>query len=220
MRLFKDEKISFEEYASAIAAIAKKNNMDLGKYPNIKKFYEVKDGEGAIRLKEAEKERNMLIDQLNKRLSKRYLEELVARTVAFNDGEISADEYYSYLLDKAKLCGIELDSMPDLAAYAKTAKGIKSIDKKALEKEFKALEDEMCGLFFRTQRERELCALDRRVYLLGRQACQRTNGTAIAPTAPASSATALILRNLKTGGATWRSSMRCRLKGIAYLRRR
>jgi phosphohistidine swiveling domain-containing protein len=168
MRLFKDEKISFEEYASAIAAIAKKNNMDLGKYPNIKKFYEVKDGEGAIRLKEAEKERNMLIDQLNKRLSKRYLEELVARTVAFNDGEISADEYYSYLLDKAKLCGIELDSMPDLAAYAKTAKGIKSIDKKALEKEFKALEDEMCGLFFRTQRERELCALDRRVYLLGR----------------------------------------------------
>ncbi len=168
MRLFKEDRIGFEPYAVAIAAYAKNNNMDISEYPNIERFYYVMDRESGINMKEAERERNILIDLLNKQLSKRYLEELVVKTVEFNDGNMPVEEYYAYLLDKARLCGIGLDKMQQLLKYADTAKETKTVDKKALEKEFKALEEKMCASFLKTSEERALCALDKKVFILNR----------------------------------------------------
>ena len=168
MRLFKEEKIGFEEYASAIAAYAKKNSIDMSKYPNIGKFYEAVDSENGVNMKEAERDRNILIDMLNKRLPRKYLEELVAKTVAFNDEEIPASEYYPYLLAKAELCGIGLDNMPNLIKYTHTTKKANDVNKKSLEREFKALEEKMCSTFLKTDEERSLRALDRKVFILDR----------------------------------------------------
>ncbi|MCX5666697.1 MAG: methyltransferase [Candidatus Omnitrophica bacterium] len=168
VQLFKDDKMSFEEYAVAIADFAKKENIGLSEYPNISRFYEVMDHENGINMKEADRERNILIDLLNKNLSKKYLEELVAKTVAFNDDAIPAEEYYTYLMDKAKLCGIDLITMPNLVKLAQCAKKTISVNKKALEKEFKSLDSRMCSLFLKTEEERELCSLDKRLFILGR----------------------------------------------------
>ncbi|MCX5666185.1 MAG: methyltransferase [Candidatus Omnitrophica bacterium] len=168
VRLFKEDKLSFEEYATAIADFAKKENINLSEYPNISRFYDVMDHESGINMKEAERQRNILIDLLNKKLSKKYLEELVAKTVEFNDNAIPAEEYYAFLLDKAKLCGIDMEKMPDLVSYAQCADKTKTVNKKALEKEFKSLDQKMCSTFLKTEEARELCSLDRRLFVLER----------------------------------------------------
>ena len=168
VKLFKEDKISFEEYAAAIADFAKKESIDLSEYPNISRFYDVMDHESGINMKEAEHQRNILIDLLNKKLSKKYIEELVAKTVEFNDNVMPATEYYAFLLDKAKLCGIDMEKMPDLVSYAQCADKTKTVNKKALEKEFKLLDQKMCSTFLKTEEARELCSLDRRLFVLER----------------------------------------------------
>lgn len=168
IRFFKEDKIGFEEYAAAIAAYAEKHNIDMSEYPNVTRFYDVMDHENGINMKEAERERNILIDLLNKRLSKKYLEELVAKTVEFNDGNMPAEEYYAHLLSRAELCGIDLDKMQNLLKYAETAKKTKTMNKKALEKEFKALEEKIYASFLKTDEERALCVLDKKIFMLDR----------------------------------------------------
>lgn len=168
LRLFNEDKLSFEEYAALIAEFAGKHNIDLSGYPNIKKFYEVIGHEKGLNIKETERERNILIDLLNKRLSKKYLEELIVKTVAFNDETISAAEFYQYLLDKASLCGIETDNMPNLLKYAETTRRTAAVNKRGLEKEFKELEGKICGIFFKTEDQKQLCALDKKLFILER----------------------------------------------------
>jgi hypothetical protein len=150
IRLFREDKLGLEEYAAAIALYAKDNNVSISGYPNVERFYNVMDHENGINMKEAERERNILIDLLNKRLSKKYLEELVAKTVEFNDGDMPAVEYYAYLMNKAELCGIEFENMQNLLKYSETVKKTKNVNKKALAAEFKALEEKMCSSFLKT----------------------------------------------------------------------
>jgi hypothetical protein len=168
LSLFRNDKITFEEYAAAVDAYAKEKNMDMSGYPNIGRFYDVVEREKDVNMKEAERERNIVIDLLNKRLSKKYLEELVTKTVEFNDGNMPPEEYYAYLMSKARLCGLDLDKMPNLLKYTETAKQTKGVDKKVLEKEFKALEEVIRSSFLKTDEEKALASLDKNVFILNR----------------------------------------------------
>lgn len=166
MRLFREGRIGFDDYAASIAAFAQKKKIDFSEYPNIKLFYEAMGHENGINYAEAERDRNILIDMLNKRLSRKYLDELAAKTVAFNDRVISSGEYCAYLSDKAELVGIELDKLPNFKKYTECAKGTNTVNKRALQKEFSALEERMCGLFLTTEAQKNLHLLDRRLFIL------------------------------------------------------
>lgn len=163
---FKSGKIDLKDYALSMVGLAKKFNMNIGRYPGIALFLRIMDEEKAINLKEAERERNILLDMLNKRLSRRYLEELVANTVAFNNGDMAADAYYEYLFDKCELCGIELDKTPSLTKYAACIKLSKEINKKELSSEFKALEAELFNHLCETPEQKEVLSLDNRLFIL------------------------------------------------------
>lgn len=94
---FSQERITLNEYLAFLKSKADKYHLDLKDYPNLANLTQLQGLEGNIDFKQAEVEREVLIDSLTKALSKEDLSELVQKSLDFKANRLTPAEYYSYL---------------------------------------------------------------------------------------------------------------------------
>jgi|GEM_PF-1546036 len=158
---YKDNKIGFKEYIVFLTDKAKSAGIDIKQYKGIAGLISVLNDEKEINFREADRERNKLIDKINEKLSKRNLEELVIKSAQFKVGDITSEEFYSYLFKKAEFSGVDFSKLPNLVKYSEYVKRYEALDRSAIFKEVKAIEEALSNKAAKTEDQKTLYSLDK-----------------------------------------------------------
>ncbi|MFA5143447.1 MAG: hypothetical protein WC522_04685 [Candidatus Omnitrophota bacterium] len=158
---YKDNKVDFKEYIVFLNDKVKAANIDVKAYKTIGTLISVLNDEKNINFKEADRERNKLIDKINEKVSKRDLEGLVIKSTQFKMGDITSEEFYSYLFKKAQFSGVDFSALPNLVKYSEYVKKYEALDKSAIFKEVKNLEGALIGEAAKTEDQKALHSLDK-----------------------------------------------------------
>src|SRR3989338_1197019 len=161
IRNYRDNKINFKDHILFLNEMGSKDQIDLKGYKNLSSLVAILNDEKSIDFKQADKERNSLIDRINAKLSKVDMEELVIKTLFFKSGDITNEDFYAYLFKKARFCGVDFSALPNLVKYSEYVKRYEALDKAALMKEMKALEDALIEKAAKTEDQKALYSLDK-----------------------------------------------------------
>ena len=162
---YKEGEMELKPYLDYLISMAKKMLIDVKSLTNIYLMTQLFDQESLIDFKKANNERDLLIDRLQKKISKRSMEELVEKTVEFKKEIIAQEEYYRYLIGRAKAVNIEIADFPELQKYVVYLSMYDAIDKSRTMDEIENLEDQIRDLLCATQEQRELASLSRNLVL-------------------------------------------------------
>lgn len=146
--------VSFSQYLSDIADIAKKQGVSMDAYSNIVRAVESATMEDAIDFAKVNDERTELINDLSKTLPKEDLQEMVTASLHFRTGKIDSLKYYSYLetiLPKER----KSDNLRNYITYVKANA---KLDSSALSDEREALEDALIAKLAKTEDEKQMLA--------------------------------------------------------------
>ena len=163
---YKSGKVEFKQYLVYLYQKAQEKSIDIAEYPNIAKLKSSLEIEKEIDFKQANNERNALIDRLRILLSKTEVEKIVLKTIEFKRNIISQDDYYNYLLKKAKFVNLNMKDFPELSKYTEYTALYNSTDKTALMQEMPALEEKIKESLFTNPEQRRLDFLSKNFELL------------------------------------------------------
>ncbi len=139
---FREEKITFFEYADHLLEEAKSLSIDLFEYPNLSLFREVKEREGRVSFDELPQEINAYLNALYGALTKEDLElsRLERFTRQYNQGKLSRYEYLTYIIEQGFKHNVNLLSFANLYEYSQYIKKYNRINKHELRFERRRLE--------------------------------------------------------------------------------
>ncbi|MDP2929304.1 MAG: hypothetical protein Q8O01_04490 [Candidatus Omnitrophota bacterium] len=163
---YKAGTLEFKDYLAYLIQAAKNRAIDIKAFTNIYLLSQALKGEGDIDFKKANNQRDDLINRLQKKLSKKSLEELVAKTVGFRSGKISQGDFYSYLTKKSNLVGIELNNSPDFKKYTVYISMYNAIDKMKIMDEINKLENAIKDALYQNDKQKELNKLSMNLAIL------------------------------------------------------
>lgn len=162
---YKTEKIQFKDYLTYLVKIADQRAINVKQLSSLYLLKQAVAEEESIDFKKANDERDKLVDRLSKLLSKAELEKLVEKTVEFKAGKMSQEEFYAYLLKKAKLVGLAIGEFPDLQKYIVYISMYNAVDKLKIMDEMVALEDKIKESLFTGDEQRQLDKLSKTLAL-------------------------------------------------------
>ena len=116
-KLYNDNKNKLKDYVLYLNNISEAKNIDINRFKNLNKLITLIEDEGNINFKRAEKEREILIDLLTKKLSKLEISILVEKSIDFKENNISASDFYEYLFRKAESANIDVSEYPNIISY-------------------------------------------------------------------------------------------------------
>ncbi|MCX5686805.1 MAG: hypothetical protein NTW09_05055 [Candidatus Omnitrophica bacterium] len=166
MAAYRGHKIDFKAYASYLKEKAEANNIVTARYENLSHLFATIRIESAINFKEAERERVLLINKLESVLPKGDLKELAKTGAEYKAGEIPSEAFYSYLFREAKIANVDFNALPNLVKYSEYLKTYESIDKAALLKEIKDVEQLIANRLAKTEDQRRAWGLDKDLNIL------------------------------------------------------
>ncbi|MDD5136692.1 MAG: hypothetical protein PHN63_05035, partial [Candidatus Omnitrophica bacterium] len=173
----KNDTAAFKERWQLVKELAAKTGVDCGSYVSLSKFMKSLELEKGIDFDKANKERELLIGELSKRLDRKGLEELVLKSVDFKAGRISAGEFYLFLAEISRKWGAETAKYKDLAAYTEYIALYESIDLVSIFEEAKSFESAIRERLFTNDDQRKLYRLSRYASLVkGLFEIKLTNG--------------------------------------------
>ncbi len=155
----------FKEYLSFIVRVAKSAGISIKQFENVFKLKRTIDMEADIDFKKANKERDLLVDELKKRLSKQETRELMSKTLAFKTKRISRKSFYDYLLYKARVLGLDSHEFTELSDYIIYVTTYEGINRFKVIDELDDLEKEIKEPLFTDAGQRELDVLDKNLTL-------------------------------------------------------
>ncbi|MBF0217080.1 MAG: hypothetical protein HQL30_08820 [Candidatus Omnitrophica bacterium] len=142
------------------------NGIDTAGFRNISSLMRSVSMEGGINFDKANKEKEVLLDELKKALSKYDKEELVAKVLDFRIKKISMKGFYGYLIEKGRKCGIEKGRFSMLEKYLEYVICYEGVDVSAVMKEVDSLENAIKERLFANDAQRELSLLSKDLALL------------------------------------------------------
>ncbi|MFH1798314.1 MAG: hypothetical protein ABH844_03060 [Candidatus Omnitrophota bacterium] len=163
---FKNNNIDLKEYIDILAELARRQDIKFTGYPNLRLLFQTIDIEKKIDFKEANRERERIIDALQRDLSKTELEELVKKVVQFRFERLSQKDFYSYLVHKARCIGIDAGKFSDLAGYRSYISVYDTIDKIKLFEEMGSLEEKLKDALAVNFRQKQLLHLSKNFTLI------------------------------------------------------
>lgn len=167
MQDYESKKIQFNEYVRFLQSEAEKYRINLREYYDFFKLVSALIYEKKIDFNVTDKERNTLIDELSKILSKEALTELVSESLSFKVGKISSAEYYNYLKTLAINNNIDLiKRFPNLYNYIIYNSVYSKIDNEKLFNDIKKLEMAIKEKLFANDDQRTLEKLSRHIEIL------------------------------------------------------
>ncbi|MFA6320856.1 MAG: hypothetical protein WCY36_03260 [Candidatus Omnitrophota bacterium] len=163
---YKSGNVEFKDYMNYLVANSKDKLIDIKSFPDIFLLNQVMKQEGEINFSKANNQRDELIDKLQKKLSKNNVKELVAKTVEFKAGIISQEEFYRYLLGKAKHSDLSVENFPELEKYIVYISSYAAIDKAKVMDEITELETKIRESLYQNEKQRALDKLSRDLAIL------------------------------------------------------
>ncbi|MFH1846805.1 MAG: glycosyltransferase, partial [Candidatus Omnitrophota bacterium] len=154
--LYKQGKLSLEEYVAECVRTAEANSISLKGFNNIDALYQTFDYEAGIDFKRANIERDVLVDSLEKILSRVELEELVIKILDFKESKITHKEFYSYIFRKAAGSGLDFAKFQNFTKYLRYINVYENINIKELTAELEVFETRLKENFFENNRQKEL----------------------------------------------------------------
>ncbi|MBF0216978.1 MAG: AAA family ATPase [Candidatus Omnitrophica bacterium] len=130
-RSYQSGKIGLEEYFRYLPGIMDDASL-VGRFPNMAKLRDVITLEDGIDFKKAEAERDMIIKELEKKLSLKEIEELLVKFADFKSGNIDDKDFYGYLLRKADCICLDLVGYPNIEKYSEYIAKYRAINNPAL----------------------------------------------------------------------------------------
>lgn len=164
---YKAGKIEFKDYITYIVGHPSlQEPRILSSYSNINLLQQSLDQEAGIDFKNANIERDKLIDRLQKTLSKNSTAELVVKTLEFRTGKISDRDFYAYMMTKAKSVKIDLDLFPEFKKYVTYISTYAAVDKIKVFEELQELEGRIEAALCENESQRELARLSKNLIIL------------------------------------------------------
>ncbi|MDP8299277.1 MAG: hypothetical protein P9L88_05185 [Candidatus Tantalella remota] len=162
---YKTNAIEFKDYLLFLLGKAKVQGINIKDYPNIYLLSQSMEQEDNVDFKKANKERDALIERLQGVLSKSELKELLAKTVAFRNKVIPQNDFYEYLITKAKASNLEMEQFPELRKFIIYVSLYNAVDKTIIMQEIETLESDIKNLLFQNEKQRELYNLSKNLVL-------------------------------------------------------
>ena len=162
---YKTEKLEFKDYLTYLIQKAGQKAIDIKALANIYLLHQSLKQENEIDFKIANLERNSLIDEFEKMLSKNAIEELVQKTVEFKGEQISQKDYYAYLVKKANQMNFDLTKYPELQKYIVYISTYEAIDKVRIMEELAVLETKLKESIFENDDQKTLDTLSKNLIL-------------------------------------------------------
>ncbi|MDD5428039.1 MAG: hypothetical protein PHI58_02250, partial [Candidatus Omnitrophica bacterium] len=163
---YKAGNIEFKDYLNYLAANSRDKLIDIKSFPDIFLLNQVMKREDEIDFRKANNERDELIDRLQKRLSKNGMKELVVKTVEFKAGITPQEEFYGYLVNKAKQADIPVGNFPELEKYIVYISSYAAVDKSKVIDEVGALETKIREVLYQNDKQRQLDKLSKDLAIL------------------------------------------------------
>lgn len=163
---YKAGTLGFKDYLGYLIQIAKQRAIDTKAFTNIYLLNRTLSQEETVDFKKANKQRDDLIDKLQKNLSKKSLEELVLKTVGLRSERISPKDFYSYLANKSASLGIELKDFPELQKYIAYISTYNAIDKMKTMEEMENLEGKIKETLYQNDEQKALNKLSKNLAML------------------------------------------------------
>lgn len=158
---FKNNNLNLKEYIDILEKLAQRQNIELIKYPNIGLLLQTIDIEKKIDFKEANRDREKIIDTLKRDLSKTELEELFRKVFQFKCEKLSREDFYNYLAHKARCIGIDVEKFSNLLGYRFYTATYDNIDKAKLFEEMESLEEKLKDRFAVNPEQKQLFHLSK-----------------------------------------------------------
>ncbi|NQT32979.1 MAG: ATP-binding protein, partial [Candidatus Omnitrophica bacterium] len=157
---------TFREYLEFLADEARRQGIDIKKSPDLYLLVGAMELEDKINFKRANVERNMLIDELKRGLSRNEIRELITRSVEFKIKKISRKTFYEYLLTKAKEIKINTGRFPELSNYIIYVSLYESVNRLRVMEELDALEEKIKESLYENDTQKRLNRLSKNLILL------------------------------------------------------
>jgi len=130
-------------------------------------FLEALALETSLNFGQVEAERTSLLSQVVGKLDQAHVSSLVNETAAYRLGRVSHGQFYGYLADLCRGCGIELRRYKSMEAYLRYVLLSENIDGGKLFREIQNLERNVFEGLIRSKEERDLIRFSRELYLQG-----------------------------------------------------
>ncbi|MBF0216408.1 MAG: protein kinase [Candidatus Omnitrophica bacterium] len=160
--------VSFPEYYKGLISLFSDDGKILektGNSENIRKLFSTIELEKNIDFKEANAERERLLDILGKTADRDTLETLVGKVVLFKEKKISQTDFYSYLGDLAAVNGLDPGGYINFIKYTQYISLYSDIDILALYLEVETLEENLVKQLYANKDQEELYKWRRLVQL-------------------------------------------------------
>ena len=157
--LHKNGEIKFTEYWDRFSKVAFEKGVIYTGYKNLKKLADTVVLENEIDFKKAQKQRDVLIEELGRKLPKPELEKLVLQSLQFKQGKITPGSFHYYLSQASQGTGMDPAQYKDLILYAKYVVLYEDIDLIAIFEEVENFENDLRVKLFRNDDERAISKL-------------------------------------------------------------
>ena len=163
---YEDGRLDIKEYLSFLVLQAGESKVNVEKLPNLYLLHSAMEKEVNIDFREANVERAKLVDILRKKLSRYELEKLVEKTALFRAGDVSSEEFHSYLFNKSRLVSVDLSNFSELLKYNIYASAYEAIDKSGVSGEMDALRGRIMEELYENSLQGELARVSKDLRLL------------------------------------------------------
>ena len=153
---FNQGTISLEEYLTYLKSQADRYRLELKDYPNLANLTRLQELEKNIDFKQAEVERQVLIDSLTKDLSKEDLSELVKKSLDFKANRLTSGEYYSYIESLTQKTWISRSAYNNLFSYIQYVNLSEKIDNTKVFQEIDKFIEVLKNRLFSNQAEKDI----------------------------------------------------------------
>ncbi|MFH1846740.1 MAG: glycosyltransferase family 39 protein [Candidatus Omnitrophota bacterium] len=163
---YKAGSLGFREYSSFLIQKAKKQAYPVEKFNNLYLLQQLIDKEKHIDFKKANTERAVIIDKLEKVLSRDEIRELVANIIKFKTEKMSEKKFYKFIIKKARSIGLEIRNFSAVSCYVEYISLYEQIDFLSVSKNIDMLESEIKESLCRNPDQREMIKLSRNLVLM------------------------------------------------------
>lgn len=163
---YKAGNLDFKEYLSYLLAKARQKGIDINTLGTLGILDRTLQKESEINFKRAGIERDEIIGKLRKKLSKKNLRELTAKTSDFKLGRLSQKDFYDYLASQAKTVDVDISPYAELRKYVDYVSLYASVDKPKVMSEISRLEASLKETMFTDNTQRKLDTLSKNLALL------------------------------------------------------
>ncbi len=163
---YKTEKTGIADYMKYLAKLSTKHKIDYSGFKNINILQSTLEMEGKIDFKNAEAEREAVIEDLTARLLDDDMEEMLDMSMKFKSNRISQHEFYQHL---ARLCDkmdISLNRYNDLDSYIEYIASYHDLDASKLFAEIDELENRIADTIYIEEDQKRLFRIAKDLIIL------------------------------------------------------